>query len=211
MRLIIIFVVLTFVVLIPFAIWGNSLEAFFTQQATVNWLADYGYWAWAIAILLLASDLLLPLPATATIAALGIMYGPWLGGLIGAAGSLAAGMLGYEICRRFGKQTARKLLGEKDWERAQRLDQKIGGVLIVVSRWTPVLPEVVSCMAGLIRMQRFKFYLAQLLAAIPFALAYAWAGFAGKSFPAITLALTILFPVLLWLMLRSLLRRRQII
>lgn len=211
MRILIIFVALAVFVLLPFAIWGESLEAFFTEQATVDWLVDYGYWAWAVAILLLASDLLLPLPATATIAALGIMYGPWLGGLIGAAGSLAAGMLGYEICRRFGKQTARRLLGEKDWERAQRLDQKIGGVLIVVSRWTPVLPEVVSCMAGLIRMQRLKYYLAQLLAALSFGWAYAWAGYAGKSFPAMTLILTTLLPVLLWLLLRNLLRRRQII
>jgi len=211
MRLLIIFVILAFVVLVPFVIWGDSLEAFFTQQATIDWLVDYGYWAWAVAILLLASDLLLPLPATTTIAALGIMYGPWLGGLIGAAGSLAAGTLGYEICRRFGIRTARRLLGEKDWERAQRLDKKVGGVLIVISRWTPVLPEVVSCMAGLIRMQRLKFYLAQLLAALPFACFYAWVGFTGKNFPAMTLILTTVLPVLLWLLLRNQLRRRQII
>ena len=139
------------------------------------------------------------------------MYGDRLGGVIGAAGSLAAGTLGYEICRRFGIRTARRLLGEKDWERAQRLDKKVGGVLIVISRWTPVLPEVVSCMAGLIRMQRLKFYLAQLLAALPFACFYAWVGFTEKNFPAMTLILTTVLPVLLWLLLRNQLRRRQII
>jgi hypothetical protein len=43
MRLLIIFVILAFVVLVPFVIWGDSLEAFFTQQATIDWLVDYGH------------------------------------------------------------------------------------------------------------------------------------------------------------------------
>lgn len=211
MRLFIIFVILALAVLIPFAIWGDSMEAFFSQQAAVDWLADYGYWAWAVAIGLLAADLLVPLPASVIMASLGILYGPWLGGMIGAIGSLTAGLLGYELCRRFGKNTARKLLGSKDWELAQRLDQKIGGVLIVVSRWTPVLPEVVSCMAGLLRMQRLKFYVALMLGSLPLAWGYAWAGYAGADLPFFTLALSALFPLFLWWLLRSWLRRRGMI
>jgi len=48
MRLLVVFAVLALLVLIPFAIWGDALEAFFTQQTAVDWLASYSYWGWAV-------------------------------------------------------------------------------------------------------------------------------------------------------------------
>mgnify|MGYP006172600101 CR=1 FL=1 len=46
-------------------------------------LEQYGGWAWLVGIGLIVCDLVLPVPSTAVIAGLGMMYGPWLGGLIG--------------------------------------------------------------------------------------------------------------------------------
>jgi uncharacterized membrane protein YdjX (TVP38/TMEM64 family) len=48
-------------------------------------------------VLLLASDLLLPIPATADMAALGLVYGPLWGGLIGTAGGFLGGAQGYGL------------------------------------------------------------------------------------------------------------------
>jgi uncharacterized membrane protein YdjX (TVP38/TMEM64 family) len=48
-------------------------------------LRHYGSWAWALGIALIWADLVLPIPQTAVIAALGIIYGTLLGGLLGAA------------------------------------------------------------------------------------------------------------------------------
>ena len=49
-------------------------------------LRTYGSWAWAVGIALIWADLVLPIPQTAVIAALGIIYGTLLGGLLGSLG-----------------------------------------------------------------------------------------------------------------------------
>jgi len=85
-RLFLIFLALALLVLIPFAIWGEGLERLFSLEQSIVWLGDYGQWAWAAGMLVLASDLLLPIPATAVMAALGYVYGPLWGGLISTAG-----------------------------------------------------------------------------------------------------------------------------
>ena len=82
---------LAIIVLIPFLIWGGRFEAAFSHDGTIAWLRDYGAWAWAAAILLLVLDLLLPVPATVVFSGLGFLYGAWLGGFIGAAGSILSG------------------------------------------------------------------------------------------------------------------------
>ncbi|WKN33047.1 VTT domain-containing protein [Porifericola rhodea] len=199
MRLLLIFIGLAVLVLIPFAIWGDHVDDFFTQIATVEWLRGYGEWAWLPAILLLMGDLLLPLPATVIMSALGIIYGPLLGGLISALGSFGAGSLGYELCRKLGKPATKRLLGEKGWYKGVKISKKIGGVLVAVSRWTPVLPEVVACMAGMLKMSRTKFYIALGCGTLPLAFTYAWLGYYGADAALLTLLAVALLPLLLWL------------
>ena len=46
-------------------------------------LRGWGNWAWALGVGLIWADLVLPIPQTAVIAALGIIYGSLLGGLLG--------------------------------------------------------------------------------------------------------------------------------
>jgi uncharacterized membrane protein YdjX (TVP38/TMEM64 family) len=54
-------------------------------------LRKYDAWAWAVGIALIWADLVLPVPQTVVIAALGIIYGTVLGGLLAAsAGSPVA-------------------------------------------------------------------------------------------------------------------------
>src|ERR671918_2722681 len=120
-RLFWIFVGLALLVLIPFLIWGEELERSFSRDGVVAWLADYGQWAWAAGLLLLASDLLLPIPATAVMAALGFVYGPLWGGLIGTAGGFLGGCIGYVLCRAFGRPLAARILGQKSLEQGERL------------------------------------------------------------------------------------------
>ena len=87
-RMMILFIALTIAFLIPFLIWGHAWE-WSTDQA-LQQLHRYGALAAPMAFLLLVGDLFLPIPATAVMAGLGWLYGPWLGGLVGAAGSFFA-------------------------------------------------------------------------------------------------------------------------
>ena len=53
-------------------------------NAVVSRLRDYDAWAWVLGIGLIWADLILPVPQAAIIAALGIVYGAVVGGLVGS-------------------------------------------------------------------------------------------------------------------------------
>lgn len=198
MRLLLVFLVLAAVVLVSFFIWGDSLMEIFSQAGTVEWLTSSGRWAWLLAVVLLMGDLLLPLPATIIMAAIGYIYGPIAGGLISAAGSFLAGSLGYWLCRLLGEGTARRLLGEKDFVLGKKLSGNVGGWVVVLSRWLPVFPEVVSCMAGLTRMPAAYFHAALLCGSLPLGFIYAFIGHTGLEHPAIAVGLSAVVPALIW-------------
>lgn len=208
MRLFLIFLVLVAIVLIPFFIWGDALTAFFTQTGTISWLRSYGRWGWIAGIILLMSDLLLPIPATAVMAGLGYLYGPIVGGLISSLGSFFSGLLGYEICRRLGRGAALWILGKKDLEKGERLYARVGGWLVILSRWLPVFPEVIACMAGLTRMPVRAFYLALACGSLPLGFAFSAVGAVGIEKPGLAIALSALLPPVLWLVVRPFYRAK---
>ncbi len=125
---------------------------------------------------LLVSDLVLPVPATGVMAALGVLYGPVRGGLIGAVGSILSGSIAYGLCRLLGRRAAVKLAGEKDLARAEGFFDSAGGWAVALSRWLPVLPEAVACLAGLARMRALSFFIALACGSIPMAFAFAALG-----------------------------------
>lgn len=208
MRFVLLFVVLVAIVLIPFFIWGDTLMAFFSAEGSIAWLNTYGQWAWAIAILLLVADLFLPLPATLIMSALGYIYGPIVGGLISAAGSFISGSLGYWLCRMLGENTAIWVLGKPEYDRGKKIATSLGGWVVALSRWLPVFPEVIACMAGLTRMPVKFFYLALACGSLPLGFTYAIIGNSGTSHPALAIGLSAGLPPLIWFIVSSVLRAR---
>ena len=71
-----------------------------------------------------------------------------------------------------------------------------------LSRWLPLAPEVVACMAGLTRMPARGFHLALACGSIPLGFVFAAVGHAGVSRPLLAIALTALLPPALWLVVR---------
>jgi uncharacterized membrane protein YdjX (TVP38/TMEM64 family) len=208
MRFILLFIALVAIVLIPFFIWGDTLMNFFSAEGSIAWLKAYGQWAWAIAIVLLIGDLFLPLPATLIMAALGYIYGPLVGGLISAAGSFASGLLAYWLCRMLGDNAAIWLLGKKEYERGKKLSAKVGGWVVALSRWLPVFPEVVACMAGLTRMPAKNFYLALACGSLPLGFIYAIVGASGVENPALAIGLSAGLPPIIWVGVNRIIRSR---
>ena len=98
MRLVKLAIGLFILLLLPFLLWGRGVEELFTIDGTISWLRGFGVWGVAAAVLLLASDILLPIPATLVMTALGMLYGPVVGGLIGAGGSFLGGMIAFLAC-----------------------------------------------------------------------------------------------------------------
>ncbi len=179
-------------------IWGAGWESRFTQEGSVRWLESAGPWAWAAGILLLLGDLLLPVPSTVVISALGFVYGTFAGGLIASVGLMAAGLAGYGVGRLFGERLARRWLGDRDFEKGTALFSKGGGWVVALSRALPILPEVVSCTAGLVRMP-FRLFLTSLVCgSVPMGFLFAAIGQAGHEAPGWAFALSLIVPGVLW-------------
>lgn len=207
MRLLLVLLLPAAVLLVPFLLIGDRLDAALGGPRLIELLAAAGAWAWAVGITLLVADLLLPIPASGVMAALGIVYGPWLGGLIAAAGSFLAGGLGYLVCRRLGHRAALWLLGERDLRRGTALADRHGGWLVAASRALPLLPETVACAAGLVRMRPAAFFAALVCGAVPMGLAFATLGSLGADRPLASIAVATLLPLALWPLARRVLRR----
>jgi len=186
-------------VILPFAIWGEGVEAALSQDAARSRLEGWGPWAWAAGAALLVADIALPIPTTVVMAALGMIYGPAWGGLAAAFGSALAGLTGYGLGRFAGRPAASALLGPGPLGEGEALFARAGGWLVALSRWMPVLPEVVSVTAGVARMSFPRLCAALVCGCLPMGFAFAAIGHLGAEAPMATLALSAVAPALLWL------------
>ncbi|MCB1208489.1 MAG: TVP38/TMEM64 family protein [Verrucomicrobiales bacterium] len=190
--------VLLALIIIPFLIWGERFDGALSLEGTRQWMAQYGAWAWLAGIGLLVGDILLPIPSTVVMSALGLSYGWWWGGLISAGGSITSGVVAYGLCRAFGRPAAHWIAGADGLQRGEELFAQKGGWLVALSRWTPVLPEAVSCLAGLVRMP-WRTYLGSLVCgSVPLGFAFAAIGHLGQDRPGLAIALSAIVPILLW-------------
>lgn len=206
-RLFILFIALAVLFLIPFVIWGDAMD--WNQESAARLLQDFGNWAWLVALVALAADLALPIPATAVMAALGFLYGPWMGALLGTIGFSSSALIAYWLCATWGRPAALRFVGEKDLEEGKRLFDAMGGWLIVVSRWLPLFPETISCMAGLIRMPWSRFALAVVCGSLPISLVFAWIGHSGAERPLTAILASALAPPALWAVVQIAILRKK--
>lgn len=201
------FVALALLFLGAWMIWGGSWDEQFTLRGTIEWLGSTGSWAWAAGIGLLIADLVLPMPGTIVMAALGYVYGPWVGGIVALVGEMLASIAGYGAGRMLGEKFIRRWLGDSDFERGRKFFGEGGGWVVAFSRALPILPEVVSCMAGMSRMPFGRFLLASACGNVPMAFAFALIGASGKDAPWWAIGASILVPGVLWMVARKVSRK----
>ena len=197
--LFIFFVILALLVIIPFLIWGGAFESAMSLENTVVWLRSAGTWAWAAGIGLLVVDLFLPILGTVVMSALGLVYGWFLGGILSAVGSIGGGLLAYGLARKLGRSAAAWLTGKNGIKEGERLFKgETGGWLVALSRWMPVLPEVITCLAGIAKMPFGRFAAALCTGSIPMGFVFAWIGHTGQDQPLLALGLSAALPPLIW-------------
>lgn len=211
MRLLWLFLALAVAVMVPFVIWGDRFAEQFDLQKTVDWLSDLGKpWAWLGGIGLLVADLFLPIPGTVVMSALGFIYGPWLGGLIAVIGSMLSGLVAYGLCRKMGRRAAEWIAGEKDLAKGEAIfSGQAGGWLVALSRWLPVMPEVIACLAGMVRMPLRRFVFAMACGSIPLGFTFAAIGKWAHQQPAFALILSAGLPPVLWAIIGPMVMRRK--
>ena len=171
-------------------------------------------WVAPIIALLLFVDLIISVPTLATITLSGYFLGPIVGALAGIAGLVMAGLGGYTISRRYGDLLLRIVVKDETKRRDAIVTfQEHGAVVILLSRASPILPEVSACMAGMTGMPLGKFLALWLASSVPYAVIAAYAGSISSldnPKPAIVAAIGLIsFLWLSWLLVRRRGRRRQ--
>jgi uncharacterized membrane protein YdjX (TVP38/TMEM64 family) len=164
-------------------------------------------YAWLIGIGLLIGDLVLPVPTPPVMATLGTLYGSLLGGLIASVGSVLAGLTAYGLARVFGHRGIRLLADDEELARFRAFFDSWGTAGIIASRALPVVPEIMTLLAGAAKMHFGRFLLALVVGSLPVGLLMAWAGAAAGHSSTLLLVLT-LIPAGLWCVYLALMARR---
>ncbi len=207
MRLYVVVIAVVVLMLAPMLIFGDEIDAQFAGEQGLERLRSYGAWAWLVGSGLIISDLVLPVPSTAVIAGLGMLYGPWLGGLIGGVASMLAGLLAYVGCRLLGQRALDFIVGEANLEKLSRFFVRHGIWAIALSRWMPLLPEVLCCLAGLARVRLAPFIAALACGSLAMGFAFSFMGVAYLDRPVAGLVISALIPLAVWPIAHALLKR----
>jgi uncharacterized membrane protein YdjX (TVP38/TMEM64 family) len=161
-------------------------------------LRKYESWAWAVGIAFIWADLVLPIPQTAVIAALGIVYGTSLGGLLGSLGLVTGGLLGYGLMLTSARRFAHRFVGRGSLHKMENLFDRGGVWAIVLSRSLPYsIPEAMVFLAGLAAMPIRKFTAALIIGSVPTAFVFASIGAGWADQPILALAVSYVLPILL--------------
>jgi len=176
----------------------------------VSMLRQHEGWAWALGIVLLWADLALPVPQTSVIAALGIIYGTALGGLLGSVGLITSGLLGYLLMRTSARKFAKRVVRESVQKRMEGLFHRSGAWAIVLTRSFPYsVPEAMVVLAGLAGMPMGKFVAALAVGSTPIAFVFAAIGAGWADRPILALAVSYVLPILLLPLVLHLMRLRE--
>ena len=192
------FAVFAALFMLGFELWGEPLERLFNQQECSRWFAEIRPYAWAIGIGLLVADLFLPIPATGIMAALGSVYGLLAGALISIVGSAGAGITGYVLARLVGIRVTRFMVSEQEIKRFNALFNAWGGFGIIISRIMPILPEVMTILAGFAKMTFGRFLAALLMGTIPTCFLFSYLGHVSRNDPGYGVIVAVIIPLVIW-------------
>ena len=174
-------------------------------------LRQYEAWAWAVGIALIWADLVLPVPQTVVIAALGIIYGGVLGGVVGSVALITNGLLGYVLMFTSARRLVKRFVGPQALEGMERVFERAGAWAIVLTRSLPYsIPEVVIFLAGLAGMRVGKFAAALSLGSVPTGFAFAAIGAGWADQPIVALGVSYVLPIVLLPIALLLMRGRRL-
>ena len=138
--------------------------------------------------LLLAADVVLPVPSTVVIAAMGQLLGSLRATMIAAGGLTLGCIIGYWLGRVLGSDFACRAMGEEDFSALAKLLDRYGVVVLAACRPVPVLAEVSVIAAGVAEISAYKVLFVTTFANIGFAAIYAALGANAESMTGFLLA-----------------------
>lgn len=166
---------------------GIDLEA-----AASQWVARAGAGSALTVVILLAIDIFLPVPSSLVMVLSGAAFGIVWGSLLSLVGSVAGEFLGFELVRRYGRTASRRLVGDDEIRKLERLFIRHGAVAVAITRALPVVMETMSVVAGLSGMRRSVFLISSIVGTVPIVVVYAYAGAVSRETGSLIPAVVIL-------------------
>ena len=204
LRFTVILVGLSLLSIVPFLLFGSSLEAKVQEWLTPE-SDPLGFGTLTTALLVV--DIFLPIPSSVLGTLLGSRLGWVSGGLLCWVGLTLGTIAGYLTSRGFGVPIVNKFCNPQDVEMARVLVQRYGAIALVMTRGIPVLGEVMIFVAGLYRLEWWRFILPVAAANLGLSLSYAVLGQLAQAHGWLSFALTLAaaLPVVALLSVRKLL------
>ena len=172
-RIAALFGVLAFVI-VPFVLFGAQLELLLLSSLAL--VSEHPTFAYTTIVAVLALDVLLPVPASVVSVSAGAIFGFWHGVLVIWLGMSLGCLLGYVMGGGAGAPALRRIVGQGDLDRARRMMNSHGAMVLVLARAIPVLAEATVLIAGAARMRFATFALLSGAANLAAALSYAAVG-----------------------------------
>lgn len=146
MRTVLLTIAIAFIVILPFCIWGEAIDAWFQTMTTAD-TTTRGLLA-TLLFSSLALDIFLPVPSSLASTLCGAFFG-WTGGFLLSFGAMSVScVLGWWVGKLF-TPLAIRVIGEDEYPRLQRLLQRYGIVILLALRTVPVLAEASVLLAGI--------------------------------------------------------------
>lgn len=193
MRILILLVGLIGLSAIPFLVFGDQ----FDTGAILDFIRSDSPWAALLGITAMAVDLVIPFPAHAIMTNFGLTQGWFIGGLLGSVGTFSAGLLAYWLCRLVGQRAVVFIAGDGDAVRLTSFFERYGLWSIAASRWIPLVPEVVSSLAGATRMSQSRFLAGNLIGSLSVGFAYGTLGSMSSVPSYLLFAISLAVPIIM--------------
>jgi len=148
------------------------------EQRISGWVSQFGYWGPVFIVLAMVAQMFLLVVNVVLLMLVAIIaYGPVWGSVIAVVAVLVASTAGYFIGRSVGQAGVTKLIGHKAEKKVTDFVKKYGLWAVVIARISPFLSnDAVSFVAGLAKMNYWRFIGATMAGIVPLTVLLAWLG-----------------------------------
>lgn len=176
MRTLLLTLFVALLVILPFCLWGDAVDAWFKAMATAD-TTTRGLLA-GLLFSALALDIFLPVPSSLASTLCGAFFG-WWGGLAISFGAMTTSCVIGWWMGRLCTPMAIRFISKDEYPRLQALLCRHGVILLLALRTVPVLAEASVLLAGIAKYP-FRRCMPLLLAGnLVVSLAYVYAGVYG--------------------------------
>ena len=143
-----------------------------------EWVGKLDFWGPLFIIFTMVLQMFLIVVPSPLLMLVSILaYGPYLGSLIAITAIFTASTVGFFVGKFLSHFTVEKIIGQKKEKKLEYYVNRYGFWAVVITRLTPFLSnDAISFVAGIVKMNYWKFIGATLTGIVPLTVLFAWFG-----------------------------------